>query len=286
MPATPAEVFTELIQRINEARWTDLADLYTEDTLVEHPLLGTHVNGRKALADRFARLGNTSMKAFDVTVHETTDPEVVVAEYSYEEPTFTAANVQVVRVRDGLITHSRDYHDHVRMAAARGDFSGIPATYAPSPSLPTPPVPEPGTPVAVVYALLASISSPIPESRADLYADDAYVTHPFFPGAPPLTNKDELRQHFAPGRGRGLRPRNIVFHEGKDPELVIAEFEFTGKAPTGKPLVARNIFVTRVRNGLIVESRDYADHVALAVANDLLPDLLAAAKSVVKQARP
>jgi ketosteroid isomerase-like protein len=286
MAASPKDVFTELIQRINEARWTELADLYAEDVLVEHPLLGTHVNGRKALADRFARLGNSSLKAFDVTVHETTDPELVVAEYGYEALTFTAPNVQVVRVRGGLITHSRDYHDHVRMAAARDDFSGIPATYGPSPSLPAPAIPAPGTPTAVVYDLLDSISTPNPESRADLYADDAYVTHPFFPGAPPLKGKDELRRHFAPGRGAGMRPRNIVFYEGKDPELVIAEFEFTGKALTGKPVLARNIFVVRVRNGLIVESRDYADHVALAVANDLLPELLAAAKSAVTEARP
>lgn len=281
MAATPAEVFTELTNRINESRWTDLADLYAEDALVEHPLLGTHVKGRKALAGRFARLGNTAMKAFDVTVHETTDPELVVAEFGYETPAFTTANVQVVRVRDGLITHSRDYHDHVCMAAARGDFTGIPATYEPTPPLPPPPVPTPGTPTAVVYELLDSISSPVPESRADLYADETYVTHPFFPGADPLTSKEELRKHFAPGRGAGLRPRNIVFYEGKDPELVIAEFEFVGTAGQGNPVVARNIFVVKVRNGLIVESRDYADHVALAVANDLLPDLLSRAKAAV-----
>lgn len=283
MPATPAEVFTELTQRINEARWTDLADLYAEDVLVEHPLRGTQVNGRKALADRFAKLGNAAMKAVNVTVHETTDPELVVAEYDYETPTFTAANVQVVRVRDGLITHSRDYHDHVRMAAARGDFTDIPATYAPTPSLPVS-TPTPGTPTAVVYQLLDSISSPTPQSRADLYADKTYVTHPFFPGAEPLTSKEELRQHFAPGRGAGLRPRNVVFYEGKDPELVVTEFEYVGTAGQGNPVVARNIFVVKVHNGQIVESRDYADHVALAVANDLLPDLLSRAKAAVTQA--
>jgi ketosteroid isomerase-like protein len=283
---TATEVFGELVRRINDARWTELADLYAEDVLVEHPLRGTHVTGRKALGERFASLGDSALKVFDVTVHETTDPELVVAEYAYEAPTFTAANVQVVRVRDGLITHSRDYHDHLRMAAARGDFTGIPATYEPTPEIPAAPPPAPGTPIGVVYRLLDGISSPDPAVRADLYADDAYVTHPFHPTAPPLKGKEELRQHFAPGRGAGLRPRNIVFHEGADPELVIVEFEYVGTAGPENPMVARNIFVTRVRGGLIVESRDYGDHVALAAAMGRLPDLLAAAQSVVASASP
>jgi len=87
-------------------------------------LRGTHVDGRTVLGERFLRLGTFRMRVSDVVVHETTDPEVVVAEYRTRGPGFTAANVQVVRVRDGLITHSRDYHDHLRMAAARGEFDG------------------------------------------------------------------------------------------------------------------------------------------------------------------
>jgi ketosteroid isomerase-like protein len=57
-------------------------------------------------------------------VHETTDPEVVVAEFGYRfrpregVEAFPVANVQVVRVRDGLIVSSRDYHDHAAIAAA------------------------------------------------------------------------------------------------------------------------------------------------------------------------
>jgi hypothetical protein len=42
-----------------------------------------------------------------------------------------------------------------------------------------------------------------------------------------------------------------------------------------------NIFVTRIRDGLIVESRDYGDHVSMAAATGQLPDLIAAARSVV-----
>jgi ketosteroid isomerase-like protein len=32
----------------------------------------------------------------------------------------TVANVQVLRVRDGLIVGTRDYHDHARLAAVSG----------------------------------------------------------------------------------------------------------------------------------------------------------------------
>ena len=48
-----------------------------------------------------------------VVVHETTDPEVVIAEYDYRGEargtgrTFVVSNVQIVRVRNGLIVHGR-----------------------------------------------------------------------------------------------------------------------------------------------------------------------------------
>ena len=59
-----------------------------------------------------------------MTIHETTDPEVIIAEFWYRghvtgsDRTFEAANVQVIRVRDGLIVSSRDYHNHAAIAAA------------------------------------------------------------------------------------------------------------------------------------------------------------------------
>lgn len=69
-----------------------------------------------------------------------------------------------------------------------------------------------------------------------------------------------------------------MLHKGIDPELVIGEFQYTGDASTGKRFLASNIFVTRVRDGLIVESRDYGDGLALSAAAGTLPDLIAAAR--------
>ena len=53
----------------------------------------------------------------DVTIHQTADPEVIVAEYGLHgemtaagEP-FCARYAMVITVRDGHIVHSRDYAD-------------------------------------------------------------------------------------------------------------------------------------------------------------------------------
>lgn len=284
MVATPADVVGSLIERIGEGRWAELGGLYADDAIVEHPLRRTKIAGRETIDARFAVLGTIALAPFDVVVHETTDPEVVIAEYGYRGPGFTSANVQVVRVREGLIAHSRDYHDHLRMAAARGDVTGIAVPYeAPdTPPLEAPVEAPPGSPKAVVRDLLYSISTPT--TRADLYADDAFVTHPFHPTAPPLKGKDALRRHFAQGGGEGLRPQNVTLHECADPELVVAEFEYVGTAGRN-PVLTTNIFVVRVRDGLIIESRDYADHVAFAATTGQLPTLIEAARSVVTAAR-
>ncbi|GAB3564228.1 nuclear transport factor 2 family protein [Amycolatopsis endophytica] len=273
MTRSPAEVVGSLIAGITAGRWTELAALYATDTVVEHPLLKTRLTGRQALEEHFARASGRKLEAFDVVLHETTDPEVVIAEYGYRFPGCTTANVQVVRVRDGLITHSRDYHDHLLMAVARS--APVEATPpGPVPGGPLPEVPD-GSPQSVLLRLL---TLPL-ESRADLYAEDAYVTHPFHPGAPALRGRDELREHFAGGPSAVPAPRNVVFHQGIDPEMIVTEFTYTGDA-----LVAHNIFVSRVSGGRITESRDYADHVAFAAAAGRLPELVAAARSALGQA--
>jgi ketosteroid isomerase-like protein len=59
-------------------------------------------------------------------LHRTLDPRTVVADYDYEVVATTTgrrarvANVQIVTVEAGRITRSRDFHDHVAMAALLG----------------------------------------------------------------------------------------------------------------------------------------------------------------------
>jgi ketosteroid isomerase-like protein len=62
-----------------------------------------------------------------------------------------------------------------------------------------------------------------------------------------------------------FEPVDLHVHRTEDPEVVITEFRYEGSAG-GRPVRIPNIFVTRVRDGMIVESRDYADHSAGARA--------------------
>ncbi len=120
------------------------------------------------------------------------------------------------------------------------------------------------------------------DELSELYAEQTDVRHPFAPlGDKPLLSRDDLRKHFggAPalvGTVR-FRPENIVVHETTDPEVIVAEFEYRGTAPaTGEPFAVPCIFVIRVRDGQIVESRDYVDHLTMARARGQLDQLLEA----------
>ncbi|SHL41277.1 Ketosteroid isomerase-related protein [Pseudonocardia thermophila] len=112
----------------------------------------------------------------------------------------------------------------------------------------------------------------------ELYAPDAVVIHPLGP-VPPLRGREALRAHFAAADALPLRMRaeEVAVHETADPEVVIGEFRYVGRnTATGRDFVAHNVFVVRVRDGLIVESRDYVDHLGLAIAGDRADQLVAA----------
>lgn len=133
--ASPREAFERLVGGISEGRWGELADLYAEDAVLEHPLakppVPARIEGRGQLREYFAAAGgavdgNLEFRLGDVVVHETTDPEVIVAEFQYQwhavesgRP-FAASSVFVMRVRDGLIVTSHDYVDHGVLAEGMG----------------------------------------------------------------------------------------------------------------------------------------------------------------------
>jgi len=126
--STPRAVFERLSAGISAGRWHELSALYAEDAVVEQPFAPHRIDGRDAVHAHFAAAagGPLRLTTRDVVVHETADPEVIIAEFTYDGTvtttgaTFTAANIQVLRVRDGLIVASRDYHDHAALAAALG----------------------------------------------------------------------------------------------------------------------------------------------------------------------
>ncbi|GAA3221325.1 nuclear transport factor 2 family protein [Dactylosporangium siamense] len=135
------------------------------------------------------------------------------------------------------------------------------------------------TPREVFLALVHGVSEGRWDELADLYAEQTDVVHPFDPlRAPALRTRDELREHFRPtGTGPELhrRPVNITVHETTDPEVIVAEFEYQGTA-AGEPFSLPGIFVLRVRDGQIVSSRDYFDHLTAARIHGRLEEVVAA----------
>ncbi|MBT2225119.1 nuclear transport factor 2 family protein [Nonomuraea sp. NEAU-A123] len=113
---------------------------------------------------------------------------------------------------------------------------------------------------------------------ASLYAEETDVRHPFAPlGDTPLRTRAELRHHFSGGPVWEVERFEPVgrIHETADPEVVIYEFSYVGSVD-GRDFAVPCIFVVRVRDGVIVESRDYIDHVGMARAFGRLDELATA----------
>jgi ketosteroid isomerase-like protein len=282
----PRDVFAALSDGVSEGRFGELSALYAEDTVVEHPQAvprPTRLTGRAAVHERFAGAlaGSLRLKRKNVVVHETTDPEVIVAEYDYDAEsvetgrTTVAANIQVLRIRDGLIVHSRDYHDYLRLAAIRDGVDQLPAVYEQAPPRELSPV-TPESAGTVFERLVHGVAGGRWDALPELYAEDTHVTHPFLPGAPVLRTRDELRTHFAAGKALnpGFTVADLVTHQGTDPEVLIGEFAYQGGFG-GRPVRIANIFALRIRDGLIAESRDYGDHLGIAGDTGRIPELAA-----------
>jgi len=126
---TPRQVAEKLVTGISEGRFEEVPRLYAEDCVVEVPYAtggaAPLLEGGAAVREHFSHADAMPfrLRARDLVVHETEDPELVVLSWDYEVTarttgaTATVANVQFLRVRDGLIVHSRDFHDHARFAA-------------------------------------------------------------------------------------------------------------------------------------------------------------------------
>lgn len=137
------------------------------------------------------------------------------------------------------------------------------------------------SPREVFLALVCGVAEGRWDELPNLCAEQTHVVHPFDPlRSAALRTRDELREHFRPtdtGPRLHRRPANITIHETTDPEVIVAEFEYQGTvADTGEPFAVPGIFVLRVRNGQIVSSRDYFDHVTAARIRGQLDTLVAA----------
>jgi uncharacterized protein len=143
---------------------------------------------------------------------------------------------------------------------------------------------KPVSPREVFLALVNGVAEGRWDELPSLYAEQTHVVHPFDPLRPPaLRTRGELREHFTPTDVTPRlhrRPANITIHETTDPEVIVAEFEYQGTiADTGEPFALPAIFVLRVRNGEIVDSHDYFDHLSAAQVRGQLSALVAAVEA-------
>lgn len=143
----------------------------------------------------------------------------------------------------------------------------------------------PRTPREVFHALVQGVADRRFDDVISLYAEQTHVEHPFDPlRAPALRTRDQMREHFQPAATAKPKvrrqPANITIHDTTDPEVIIAEFDYQGTVlDTGQPFSLPCIFVLRVRNGQIVASRDYVDHLGSAQAVGQLDQLVAAVEA-------
>jgi ketosteroid isomerase-like protein len=141
------------------------------------------------------------------------------------------------------------------------------------------------TPREVLLRLVNGVATRDFDALPELYAEETDVRHPMWPGGmQPLRSREDLRRHFSAGADATatvrFRPDDVVVHETQDLEVIVAEFEYRGTVlATGEPFAVPCVFVMRVRDGQIVESRDYIDHVSSARARGQLDQVLAAVRS-------
>ncbi|MDT0341570.1 nuclear transport factor 2 family protein [Streptomyces litchfieldiae] len=125
----PRDVLARYQQAMLDKSADDLADLYADDAVHEFPFrfpgLPGRFEGREAVRAGYRQLwGATAVRARsvrEVAVHETTDPQVIIAEQVVLAGPDGAEHAQVpgllvIRVRDGRIVHVRDYMDAASVA--------------------------------------------------------------------------------------------------------------------------------------------------------------------------
>ena len=132
MTVTPREAFARFQNRVlnfgastGEAGEWSAEELYAEDLVVEFPFArpGTprRIEGREAFAafaePQRAALPVRFLGFRDVVVHDTVDPEVIIAEYELAGThtrtghSASARFAAVIRVRDGKVVLWREYQD-------------------------------------------------------------------------------------------------------------------------------------------------------------------------------
>jgi len=132
-PPSPQQVFARIQDSVLEG--TGITFVYAEDAVHEwpFPMPGSpgRLSGRAQITAFFDRIRGTASRLrfeefTDVVVHDTTDPEVIVAEYNIRGTItstgrpFVFSYILVLRVHDGEVVSLRDYLNPLAMSEALG----------------------------------------------------------------------------------------------------------------------------------------------------------------------
>ena len=135
-PTAPAELFRHGLRLLLDKDMSAFAGLWAEDGVMEFPFAPDgwprRLEGREAVAAYLRHYpDHIDLHDFtDVRIHETTDPQTVVAELRgvgrlvATGAPFTMTYVQVLTVRDGRIASCRDYWNPLGVQEPGADFTG------------------------------------------------------------------------------------------------------------------------------------------------------------------
>jgi uncharacterized protein len=119
-------------------------------------------------------------------------------------------------------------------------------------------------PREVLHRLLGLVAEGPREDAADLFAEDAVFEMPYLPPGAPAQEpgREAFRGHLREGarvqKFDGME--EVRVYATDDPELAVTEYRLRGHVlATGKRFVSDHVMFARVRDGLIVWSRVYAN---------------------------
>jgi hypothetical protein len=136
MPSvTPADVLARRRQLILSGDADGFAALFAPDAVIESSFAGppgtpVRLEGREAIREYSRRVMASPLRLEDFEVaelYQTQDPEVVITEMRTKGTVtttgrpFTTTSVQILRIREGHIVHSRDFADPRILEDAIGD---------------------------------------------------------------------------------------------------------------------------------------------------------------------
>lgn len=121
MPSDPVEVFHQGWELLLDKDMVGFIGLFTDDAVMEFPFAPSgypnRLDGHAAVHEYLIGYPDwlDIRRIKDSTVHQTHDPQIIIAEFSAEgvvvasgKP-YEARYITVLTVRDGRITHFRDY---------------------------------------------------------------------------------------------------------------------------------------------------------------------------------